>query len=104
MFDPAAVKSCLRKEGVRIEPHETDTGIDFTVRWDSGLENADVAVERDPGAAESREQEWKKLAADAGIENIDSYYFRYGNLLIGYAKVPAKEDRARIERCLRSRA
>ena len=101
MFDPAAVKSCLRKERFRIEPRATDTGIDFTVRWRSGVNDADVAVEQNPGAAESREREWKKLAADAGIDNIDSYYFRYGNLLIGYAKVPAKEDRARIERCLR---
>jgi hypothetical protein len=100
VFDPAAVKSCLRKDGFRIEPHETDTGIDFTLRWGSGLSNADVAVEQDPGAAESREHEWKQLADDAGIDNIDSYYFRYGNVLIGYAKVPGKADRARIERCL----
>ena len=100
VFDPAAVKSCLREQGFRIEPRETDIGIDFTVRWRSGLNNADVAVERDPGAAESREQEWKKLANEAGIDNIDNYYFRYGNLLFGYAKVPGKADRARIERCL----
>ena len=90
MFDPAAVKSCLREQGFRIEPRETDIGIDFTVRWRSGLNNADVAVEQDPGAAESREQEWKKLADEAGIDNIDTYYFRYGNILIGYEKVRAR--------------
>ena len=100
VFEPAAVKGCLRGQGFRIEPRETDIGIDFTVRWRSGLNNADVAVERDPGAAESREQEWKKLADEAGIDNIDTYYFRYGNILIGYEKVPSKADRARIERCL----
>jgi hypothetical protein len=100
VFDPAAVKSCLREQGFQIEPRETDIGIDFTVGWRSGLNNADVAAEPDPAAAESREEEWKKLADEAGIDNIDNYYFRYGNVLIGYEKVPGKADRARIERCL----
>jgi hypothetical protein len=100
VFDPTVLKTCLRGEAFRIEPRETDIGIDFTVRWRSGLNNADVAVERDPAAAESREEEWKKLADEAGIDNIDDFYFRYGNVLIGYEKVPGKADRARIERCL----
>ena len=70
------------------------------MRSRSGRNNADIAVEEDPDAAESREDEWKQLAADAGVENIDAYYFRYGNILIGYEQVPGQADRAPIERCL----
>ena len=71
VFDAAAVKSCLRKEGVRIEPHETDTGIDFTVRWGSGLENTDVAVEgtRAPRSRASGMEEARRRCRD---RNIDS--------------------------------
>ena len=100
VFDAFAVKSCLRDAGFRIEPHVTDTGIDFTVRWRSGANNADVAVERAPGDAEAREGEWRQLAEQAGIENAGDYYFRYGNVLLGYARLPGEADRARIERCL----
>jgi hypothetical protein len=101
VFDATAVKSCLRKQGFRIEPRLSDVGIDFAVRWRSGLNSAEVAVEKDPGAAESREEEWKQIAGEAGIEDLDSYYFRYGNILIGYEKVPGEPDKARVERCLR---
>jgi hypothetical protein len=100
VFDASAVKSCLRDAGFRIEPQVTDTGIDFTVRWRSGANNADVAVERAPGDAEAREGEWRQLAEQAGIENAGDYYFRYGNVLLGYARLPGEADRARIERCL----
>ena len=100
VFDASAVKSCLRDAGFRIEPRVTDTGIDFTVRWRSGANNADVAVEREPGDAEAREGEWRQLAEQAGIENAGDYYFRYGNVLLGYARLPGEADGARIERCL----
>ncbi len=100
VFDQAAVQSCLRDQDFRIEPRETDTGIDFTARSPSGLITADIAVERTPDAAKTREDAWKELAAQAEIENIDDYYFRYGNILIGYERVPSERDQAPIERCL----
>jgi hypothetical protein len=100
VFEQAELRDCLRDQGYRVEPRQTDTGIDLAVQWRSGLNNADIAVEADPGGAESREAEWKQLADDAGIENADSFYYRYGNVLIGYEKAPAEQDRARIERCL----
>ena len=100
VFDQAELRDCFRDQGFRVDPRQTETGIDLAVQWRSGQNNADVAVEPDPAAAESREEEWKQLADDAGIENAESFYFRYGNVLIGYEKVPGEQDRARIERCL----
>jgi hypothetical protein len=43
---------------------------------------------------------WKQIAGEAGIEDLDSYYFRYGDILIGYEKVPGEPDKTRVERCL----
>lgn len=100
VFDQAELQDCLRDQGFRVDPRQTDSGIDLAVQWRSGRNNADVAVEPDPAAAKSREGEWKQLADDAGIENAGSFYFRYGNVLIGYEQVPAEQDRTRIERCL----
>ena len=95
-------RRCLpRTRAGRIEPRGTDTGIDFTARSRSGLTRlTDIAVERTPDAAKTREDAWKELAAGAGVENIDDYYFRYGNILIGYERVPSTPDQAPIERCL----
>ena len=100
-FDGEAVTSCLRQEGYAVNPRQTDIGVEYAVRWRTGRNNADIAVEDDPDAAASREEEWKGLAADAGVENIDSYYFRYGNILIGFEQAPGQADRAKFERCLR---
>ena len=100
VFDQAELQSCLRDQGFRVEPHETDTGIDFTVRSRSGLISMDVGVERTPDDAKTREDAWKELAAQAEVENIDDYYFRYGNILVGYERVPSERAQARTERCL----
>ena len=99
-FDAAELRGCLRDQNWRIEPRVTDTGIDFTTRSRSGLISADVAVERTPADAQQREDSWKELATDAGVENIDDYYFRYGNVIVGFERVPSAADRAPIERCL----
>ena len=34
------------------------------------------------------------------MENIDDYYFRYGNVIVAYERVPSESDRAKLERCL----
>ena len=100
VFDQAELESCLRSDGFRIEPRNTETGIDFTARSRSGLITTDIAVEKSPDEAKTREDAWKDLAAGAGVEDIDDYYFRYGNVLIGYERVPSKRDQAPLERCL----
>ncbi len=100
MFGQAELQRCLRDRGWRIEPRSTDSGIDFTTRSRSGLISADVAVETTPAAAEQRAAAWKELAAQANIENIDDYYFRYGNVLVGFERVPSESDRAPLARCL----
>jgi hypothetical protein len=100
LFDPADVTSCLRAQRLAVERHPTDTGIDYTVRRRDGRNSIDMAVERSAADAADREQEWRKLAADAGIDNAQDYYFRYGNLLLGYARVPSDAFRRNVERCL----
>jgi hypothetical protein len=100
VFDEGALKSCLREQGFRVEPHKTDTGIDFTARSRSGLVSTDIAVERTPAAAKTREDAWKELAAQAGVENADEYYFRYGNVIVAYERVPSESALATVERCL----
>jgi hypothetical protein len=99
-FDQAGLQRCLRGEGLRITPRGTDTGIDFTARSRSGLLTTDIAVERTPDEAKTREDAWKELAAQAEVENIDDYYFRYGNVVIAYEQVPSASARATVERCL----
>jgi hypothetical protein len=100
VFDQRELQSCLRDQGWRIEPRTTDSGIDFTTRSRSGLISADVGVEQTPAGAEKREDAWKELAAQAQVENIDDYYFRYGNVVVGFERIPSKSDRAPVERCL----
>ena len=100
VFDQAELQSCLRDQRWRVESRGTDTGIDFTARSPGGLISADIAVEPTPDDAKAREDAWKDLAAQSGVENIDDYYFRYGNVLTAYERVPSEGDRAPIERCL----
>ncbi len=100
LFDPADVTRCLRGQGLSVERHPTDTGIDFTVRRRDGRNSIDMAVEQSASDAADREQEWMGLASDAGIENAQDYYFRYGNLLLGYERVPSEAFRRTVERCL----
>ena len=100
LFDPADVTRCLRAQGLSVERHPTDTGIDYTVRRRDGRNSIDMAVERSVADAADREEEWRKLAGDAGIESAEDYYFRYGNLLLGYARVPSEAFRRTVERCL----
>jgi hypothetical protein len=100
VFDQAEVTRCLRGQGYRIERVPTDAGVDFTVRRRDGRNSIDVAVERTSGAAEAREQEWRKLAAEAGVEDAGAYYFHYGNVLLGFERVPSEAFRQEVERCL----
>ena len=100
LFDPADVTGCLRNQGFAVERLRTDTGIDFTVRRRDGRNSIDVAVERSASDAADREQEWRKLAGDAGVDDAQDYYFRYGNLILGYERVPSKAFRRNVERCL----
>ena len=100
VFDQRELQSCLRGDGFRIEPRNTDSGIDFTARSRDGLVSADIGVESGPDQAKAREDAWRKLAEDAQVENIDDYYFRYGNVVVAYERVPSEADRASIERCL----
>ena len=100
VFDQAELQQCLRDQKWRIEPRTTDSGIDFTTRSRSGLISADVGVEQTPADAEKREDAWKELAAQANVDNIEDYYFRYGNVIVGFERVPSESDRAPIERCL----
>jgi hypothetical protein len=100
VFDRGELQACLRAQNWRIERRNTDTGIDFTTRSRSGLISADVGIEKSPAEVETREQDWKELAAQAGVENIDDYYFRYGNVVVGFERIPSKSDRAPVERCL----
>jgi hypothetical protein len=97
---PAAVQRCLKKQRLLVTPHATQSGIDFTAYWRNGRNQADFGVERAPGAAAAREEAWKKLAAQAQIKNVDAYYARYGNVVVGYERVPSTADRQRLERCL----
>jgi hypothetical protein len=60
----------------------------------------DVAVEPTPDAAATREDAWKELAKQAEVENVDDYYFRYGNVVVAYEQVPSAPARATIEHCL----
>jgi hypothetical protein len=99
VFDQQELRQCLRDQRWRIEPG-TETGVDFTTRSRSGLISADVGVERTPAEAEKREDAWKQLAAEAGVDNVDDYYFRYGNVIVAFERVPSDTDRAPIERCL----
>ena len=98
-FDPAELRQCLRDQRWRIEPG-TESGVDFTARSRSGLLSADVGVELTTAAAEKREDAWKQLAEENGVENIDEYYFRYGNVIVAFERVPSESDRAPVERCL----
>jgi hypothetical protein len=100
VFDQSQLADCLRDQSFRIDRRGTDAGIDFTAVNRSGLLSADIAVERTPHDAQAREDSWKKLAAQANVENIDDYYFRYGNVVMAYERVPSESDRARLERCL----
>ena len=99
VFDQAELQRCLRAQSWRIEPG-TESGVDFTTRSRSGLVSADVGVEQTPADAETREDAWKQLATDNGVENIDDYYFRYGNVIVAFERVPSQADRGPIERCL----
>jgi len=99
-FDQSELERCLRGARLRVEPRDTDTGIDFTARSRSGLISADFGVERTADDAEARENAWRKLAEQAQVENIDDYYFRYGNVVVAYERVPSKATRATVERCL----
>jgi hypothetical protein len=99
-FDAAQLRSCLRDQNWRIEPRVTDIGVDFTTRSRSGLISADVAVERSAADAEQRVESWKDLARDADVENVEDYYFRYGNVVVAFERVPSGAARAPVERCL----
>ena len=100
VFEQGQVQRCLRQKRLRIERRQTDTGIDLTARWRSGFNSVDVAVEATPADAADREQEWKHLAEQAQIEDAGSYYFRYGNVLVGFERTPDERDRALIDSCL----
>ena len=100
LFDQADVQRCLRGGGYRLERRNTDTEIDFTARSRSGLVTADFGVESGPDQAEAREAAWTKLAEEAEVENAGDYYFRYGNVVVAFERVPSASDRAGIERCL----
>jgi hypothetical protein len=100
VFDQSQLTDCLRDQDFRIDRRGTDTGIDFTAVNRSGLLSADIAIERTPDDAQAREDSWKELAAQANVENIDDYYFRYGNVVLAYERVPSESDRAKLERCL----
>ncbi len=101
VFDQTELLRCLRGDGYRIERRNTDTEIDFTARSRSGLVTADIGVEQEgPDEAEAREAAWTKLAEQAEVENAGDYYFRYGNVVVAYERVPSESDRAGIERCL----
>ena len=90
----------MRKARFTIQPRDTESGIDFSARSRSGLVNVDYGVERGPEDAASREEAWRKLAEQAEVENIDDYFFRYGNVVVAYEQVPSESDRAPVERCL----
>jgi hypothetical protein len=100
VFEEAELQSCLRKARFTIQPRDTESGIDFSARSRSGLVNVDVGVERGPEEAATREEAWRKLAEQAEVENIDDYFFRYGNVVVAYEQVPSESDRAPVERCL----
>ena len=100
LFDPADVMGCLRNQGFAIERKRTDTGIDYTIRRRDGRNSIDVGAEATASDAADREQEWRMLADQAGIEDAQDYYFRYGNLLLGYERVPSEAFRRTVERCL----
>lgn len=100
LFDPVDVTGCLRGEGFAVEPHRTDTGIDFTIRRRDGRNSIDVGVERSASEAADREGEWKGLADEAGVEDAQDYYFRYGNLILAYERIPSATFRQKVERCL----
>lgn len=97
---PAALQRCLKKQRLLLASHSTQSGIDFTAYWRDGRNQADFGVERTPEAAAAREDAWKKLAEQAHIKNVDAYYARYGNVVVGYERVPSAADRQRLERCL----
>ena len=100
LFDPGDVTSCLRDEGFSVEPQRTDIGVDLTVRRPDGRNSIDVGVERSATDAAEREKAWRKLAEDAGVDNAQAYYFRYGNLILGYERAPSERFRQKVERCL----
>ena len=100
VFEVAELQSCLRKARFTIQPRDTESGIDFSARSRSGLVNVDIGVERGPEDAVAREEAWRKLAEQAEVEDIDAYYFRYGNVVVAYEQVPSDSDRAPVERCL----
>jgi hypothetical protein len=100
LFDPADVTRCLRAQGFGAVPNRTDTGVDFTVHRRDGRNTIDVGVEQTAAAAADLEKEWRELADQAAIENPSAYYFRYGNLMLGYERVPSAEFRRKVERCL----
>ena len=89
LFDQADVQRCLHGGGYRIERRNTDTEIDFTARSRSGAVTVDFGVESGPDQAEAREAAWTKLAEQAEVENAGDYYFRYGNVVAAYERVPS---------------
>ena len=100
LFDPVDVTRCLRGEGFSVDAPQSGLEIDFTVRRPDGRNSIDVGVEPTASDAADREKEWRKLADEAGVEDAQSYYFRYGNLVLGYERIPTGAFRRKIERCL----
>jgi hypothetical protein len=100
VFRQAEVKRCLKHERLLLASRRTETGIDFTAYWRDGKNRADFGVELTPEGAATRLDAWEKLAKQANVENPRAYYARYGNVVVGYQRLPTRADRALLERCL----
>jgi predicted ABC-class ATPase len=99
-LNETAVKRCLKSKGLTVQGHQTESGIDFSAYWRDGRNSADIGVASTPGAAADLEESWKKLAQQAHVQNIDAYYFRHGNIVVGYERVPNATEKARVASCL----
>jgi hypothetical protein len=100
VFRQAEVKRCLKHQRLLLPSRRTETGIDFTAYWRNGRNRADFGVEPSPEAAATRQDAWEELAKQANVANPQAYYARYGNVVVGYQRLPSKADRALLERCL----
>jgi hypothetical protein len=97
---PAALHRCLKRQHLLVASHATPSGIDFTAYWRDGRNQADFGLEQGPEQAAAREDAWKRLAEQAHIDDAGAYYARYGNVVVGWERLPSAADRLRLERCL----